>query len=417
MGKIVLPEPNLADAADAIAAYRARLGGVKPQQLVSLKVLSATRDALMDYRAGLQSFLDSQQPTHKKALGLTDEPPAVPATEYVGSLSNLLNSTAAIKTASPTSLPEWAKATLDDLLLMSGKTFSNEADPLNYHAARVLARMPTPALTDVPPEVTDEDVDAAASQFDLESPFGGTLRVALEADRARVWQVHRPKPADPVRFALEKVDRESLRTAAISAIGVHFSDVCLDDLIDRLARILPVAEPVKPWADLTPDKLWGFNKAANHHAKVCPHTNWHQAWGEHFITSLSAYAPPPRKVEVTPEVARAFQAALADSTPVIGVPHLPLPNNQAGALLAAFAKANEQAGAALLKEAERLEELQRLQAHADKLEAMLTVPGVDGPIKRWKVRLADSERSTVTTEPMTQAAAFKIGMVIGEAGE
>lgn len=302
------------------------------------------------------------------------------------------------------------------------------------HGGRLSALLngTAPAFTDEPPDVTWGDVDAVGKVYESNHPgHKDGLMLALKADRARVWQTHRPKPVDAVRFALEKVDRSELQDALNGSIT-------LDDLLDNLARILPVAE-TKQWAELTDEEGFQIVRTA--------YQAWRDAGSDTCVTaaatvlraSLSAYAPPPRNIRVTPEVMEVFghiwgvtsnyrstepgfedfrqcdlegvraafdhadsQAEARESEAVaevvllkgeierleakdrdadIAFKHM---NDQ----IARLTKERDEAQAIPVHNAKKLvnlcEELAALQTHAAKLEAMLTVPGVDGPVKTWE---------------------------------
>jgi hypothetical protein len=136
---------------------------------------------------------------------------------------------------------------------------------------------------------------------------------ALAADRARVSLNYRLAPADPVRFALEKVhddDFEMVFQTARSAYHTGF------DLADsraiqakafraELAKILPVAE-MKQWAELTDDALWPALQAS--YAEL-----GREKAIQAFRASLPAYAPPPKHPDdaAVDRFAAAMKAKLA----------------------------------------------------------------------------------------------------------
>lgn len=295
-------------------------------------------------------------------------------------LSKLLNGAAAVETASPTTLPEWAKATADDLLLMAGKTFSNAADPLNYHAARVLARMPVQTLPGDEVERAAKIIYERAMSFDRGGVPAWQERGNSDAqERARdvardilARESHCQKPADQVRFALEKVTDEDLGRAYVAARQANICqwfqtgydlNKAVDVLRTELARILPVAEPGKPWAELTAEDYAKMYSKAVDASCLNTREDWsvrRMAAGQVLRECFEAYAPPPRKVEVTPEVVQAYgKAAVRTDGLYSKEPGFEkFPSERLAGLRAALAVANDQAET---REIEAVAELARLR--------------------------------------------------------
>jgi hypothetical protein len=228
-------------------------------------------------------------------------------------------------------LPDWARATAEDEIAWIGLNETTQV-ALDNHAHRLVARMP------------------------------------------------KPEPLDPLRFALNKVtDDQWEKFSRTVAAFKHAYDrdphrkvsVLKGFLIADLSTILPVAEPVKPLAELPDEALIdAFQKAGAAYGSNMP-TGLYEFDKDRYEASLklaaaslraslSAYAPPPR-VEVTPEVASAFQTEWAKRPEIIfsgedGYEFV-LPGHLYG-LRAAFAVANERAKA---KEVEAAAEVAQLR--------------------------------------------------------
>ena len=347
-------------------------------------------------------------------------------------------------------LPEAARVSDDDVAELMQIWPASVAG--NRHTARVLNRLDAahngrlsallngtaPVATDQPPEVTADDVLAVRPFFKDGAGILDVILLMLKDDRARVWQTHRPA-ADPVRFALEKVTQEAWgRVWELSKTVVSSTNrVERFEAISELAKILPVAKSVKPLAELTDEALIdAFHKANAAYGSNMPAGVYEfdkdryeaslKLAAASLRASLSAYAPPPRKVDVTPEVMKAFTEAWCalneqngqTFTNEPGYENLsrPIMTAHLYSFRAALAVANTQANAReseavaeverLKGEVERLkhefdglltesegyrdkykplqEESIDLQTHAAALEALLTVRGVDGPVKTWE---------------------------------
>jgi hypothetical protein len=262
-----------------------------------------------------------------------------------------------------------------------------------------------PVATDQPPEVTKEDQEEASRIFwDCPKNTEDSILEALKADRARVWQTHRPKLVDPVRFALEKVTETqwvefaraihcsmSAFKSGLTASGSSIAADCRN----QLAKILPVAEPVKQWAKLTDEEAFYIARDAFRAFTDVKHIPTGISASATIVRSrLSAYTQPPIKAEVTEEIVKDFLESMdweyqKGST---------LARMIASALTSSFDLANTQAeareseavaeGARLTNDARAYEtgllaerdRVERLQKHADALEALLMADGV----KTWE---------------------------------
>lgn len=264
-------------------------------------------------------------------------------------------------------LPEAAQAISDDY---------REYVVLDGQTARVLNRLcdsrpglrewllngTAPVATDQPPEVTDEDAERARKIY-TEYKGGAikSMKDALTAHQARVWQTHRPA-VDPVRFALDKVAEKDL-VQLCRELEHAYRETPSRDFLEvarsKISKILPVAELPKQWAELTDDYIYELVRAC-----------WASGMAggaSYFRSAISAYAPPPRRVEVTPEVMKAYFRAYGDE-PHGGFSHEPdfegvYADNLAG-MRAALAVANTQANA---RESEAVAEVARLKGEVERL--------------------------------------------------
>jgi hypothetical protein len=202
----------------------------------------------------------------------------------------------------------------------------NRLDAAHNGRLSALLNGTAPVATDQPPEVTADDVLAVRPFFKDGAGILDVILLMLKDDRARVWRTHRPAPADSVRFALEKVTEAQWRDFLTCVDRNRYTDghgafgwpsIAIGHVRAELAKILPVAKSVKPLAELTDEALIdAFHKANAAYGSNMPagvyefDKDRYEASLKLAIASLraslSAYAPPPRKVEVTPEVMKAF---------------------------------------------------------------------------------------------------------------
>lgn len=353
---------------------------------------------------------------------------------------------------------------------------------LNAHAAAILNRLcasrpglrewllngTAPAFTDEPPEVTAEDRSLAYGAY-LDDDKG--MGEILKADRARVWQTHRPKPVDAARFALEKVTRNQwaefvhavLEAASTPETDTHYV------AREELARILPVAEPPPRKVEVTVEAVNAFLALTG------------------LASMLAESIDDPRYVPLVSAIRAAFhlansQAEARESEAVAEVARLRSESMNLTQKLDELRQTLSDAEEGHISDVERLtkerdeasKELTALQAHAAKLESYMTLykmecspvklwlpfearvngewraaethgaiirvlgtsPLVEGPyalfdlrqtpapeaeLKRWEVKIAVADTrygsgwTIVTTEPMTRNIAEQIGEVIGEA--
>jgi hypothetical protein len=273
--------------------------------------------------------------------------------------------------------------------------------------------------TEEPPRVTDADVDRFHAQVDKADHW-----VAIAADRARVWQTHRPA-VDPVRFALDKLHDDDVARVIEKVSALHIAGY---DLADRralqaktfraeLAKILPVA---KPWAELTDESVLAMLQKANALA-------WHsgdEAEREATLyaslrASLSAYAPPPRRLEVTPQVMEAFTEAWCalneqngqTFTNEPGYENLsrPILTAHLYSFRAALAVANTQAAA---RESEAVAEVERWRkmsiANRDAFAAMRNAINEHIPIQSDEADLLAGPEFSVSCEAVARAVIAEV---------
>jgi hypothetical protein len=215
-----------------------------------------------------------------------------------------------------------------------------------------------PVATDQPPEVDNRLLSEAHRLIGDMSLQGDALKRGLDGFLQLVWQTHRPA-VDPVRFALEKVTDGQWRDFLTCVDRNRYTDghgafgwpsIAIGHIRSELAKILPVAQP-------------------------------------------------PRKVEVSPEVMKAFQDAWDASEPSWALGSEAgfgsFYQNHIDGVRAALAVANTQANA---REIEAVAEVARLRDLVEQCERKI------------------ARKDAVLAHPEIQALLNKIGFGV-EPGE
>jgi hypothetical protein len=330
-------------------------------------------------------------------------------------------------------LPEAARAFFDDEKGAGERAARKIVRDLDDHAAKVInslcAARPglrewllngtAPVATHEPPEVDNRLLSEAHRLIGDMSLQGDALKRGLEGFLQIVWQTRRPA-ADPVRFALEKVSygewEGMIRDAAYvdqRPNGLNFVAFSEVKLIDNLAKILPVA---KSWAELTDAEGAMIIRNA---CKAAAITGTEAEAVASLRASLSAYAPPPRAVEVTPEVMEVFTEAWCalneqngqTFTNEPGYENLsrPIMTAHLYSFRAALAVANTQANA---RESEVVAEVERWRemsiANRDAFAAMRNAINEHIPIQSDEADLLAGPEFSVSCEAVARAVIAEV---------
>jgi hypothetical protein len=311
-------------------------------------------------------------------------------------------------------LPEAARAFFDDEKGAGERAARKIVRDLDDHAAKVINSLcaahpglrewllngTAPVATHEPPEVDTRLLSEAHRLIGDMTLQGDALKRGLEGFLQIVCQTHRPA-ADPVRFALEKVtDERWNRFLGYIVQAVETPEASLDYVVrSQLAEILPVA---KSWAELTDAEGAMIIRNA---CKAAAITGTEAEAVASLRASLSAYAPPPRAVEVTPEVMEAFTEAWCalneqngqTFTDEPGYENLsrPIMTAHLSSFRAAIAVANSQANA---RESDAVAEVARLRDLVEQCERKI------------------ARKDAVLAHPEIQALLNKIGFGV-EPGE
>jgi hypothetical protein len=351
-------------------------------------------------------------------------------------------------------LPEAARAFFDDEKGAGERAARKIVRDLDDHAAKVINSLcaahpglrewllsdTAPVATDQPPEVDTRLLSEAHRLIGDMSLQGDALKRGLDGFLQLVWQTHRPAPADSVRFALGKVTDEQLKQAnrrATLAAARRPADTPLNEAISyttedflkhfraELAKILPVAEPVKQWAELTDDDAFQIVRKS--------YQAWRDAGTDTCVSvaaaslraSLSAYATPPSRVEVTPEVMEAFTEAWCalneqngqTFTDEPGYENLsrPIMTAHLSSFRAALAVANTQANA---RESEAVAGVERWRevsiANRDAFAAMRNALNEHIPIQSDEADLLAGPEFIVSCEAVARAVIAEVARLKGD---